>query len=352
VTGGVHREGRELIAGVLLRRDLLADDPAGRSGKLDTLLQPSRVWARPDAAHQSISAAWRCRTSRAASKAALATAASAPCWEPIDPPQLSLIRWFIPFDRIAALGRPLARLPRPKRPKEVGHEARRQVKPRQIAALLAQTDLFGVLDEETLEQLATRTRVRAVDKGQTIFVQDEPGDRMFVLAEGAVKLVVRSAQGEVVELARHWPPAAFGEVALLDGGPRSASAEALERSTLLVVTRDDLIGLLRADRQVVDAVLKSLGTMVRRADRLATDLVFLDLPSRVARRLLELAEDSAGASPRTRRVTQTELANMVGGTRQSVNLALRTLEERGCIRLVGLTIELLDPDELRRRAGW
>jgi CRP-like cAMP-binding protein len=226
------------------------------------------------------------------------------------------------------------------------------VKPRQIAALLAQTDLFGVLDEETLEQLATRTRVRAVDKGQTIFVQDEPGDRMFVLAEGAVKLVVRSAQGEVVELARHWPPAAFGEVALLDGGPRSASAEALERSTLLVVTRDDLIGLLRADRQVVDAVLKSLGTMVRRADRLATDLVFLDLPSRVARRLLELAEDSAGASPRTRRVTQTELANMVGGTRQSVNLALRTLEERGCIRLVGLTIELLDPDELRRRAGW
>jgi CRP/FNR family transcriptional regulator, cyclic AMP receptor protein len=103
---------------------------------------------------------------------------------------------------------------------------------------------------------------------------------------------------------------------------------------------------------VVDAVLKSLGTMVRRADRLATDLVFLDLPSRVARRLLELAEDSAGTSPRTRRVTQTELANMVGGTRQSVNLALRTLEERGCIRLVGLTIELLDPDELRRRAGW
>jgi CRP/FNR family transcriptional regulator, cyclic AMP receptor protein len=226
------------------------------------------------------------------------------------------------------------------------------VKPRQIAALLAQTDLFGVLDEQTLEQLAARTRVRAVDKGQTIFVQDEPGDRMFVLAEGAVKLVVRSAQGEVVELARHWPPAAFGEVALLDGGPRSASAEALERGTLLVVTRDDLIGLLRADRQVVDAVLKSLGTMVRRADRLATDLVFLDLPSRVARRLLELAEDSAGTSPRTRRVTQTELANMVGGTRQSVNLALRTLEERGCIRLVGLTIELLDPDELRRRAGW
>jgi CRP/FNR family cyclic AMP-dependent transcriptional regulator len=227
------------------------------------------------------------------------------------------------------------------------------VKPRQIAELLAGTEMFGVLDEATLERIAGRVRVRTVDKGQTIFVQEEPGDRMFVLAEGTVKLVVRSAQGEVVELARHRPPAAFGEVALLDGGPRSATAEAVDRSVLLVVTRDDLIGLLRADVQVVDAVLRSLGAMVRQADRLASDLVFLDLQGRVARRLLELAGASTdGGSPRTGRLTQTELANMVGGTRQSVNLALRALEERGCIRLVGLTIELLDPDELRRRAGW
>ena len=224
--------------------------------------------------------------------------------------------------------------------------------PRQIATLLAKTDLFGVLDEATLDRMAGRARVRAVDKGQTIFVQDEPGDRMFVLADGAVKLVVRSAQGEVVELARHVPPAAFGEVALLDGGARSATAEAVERSTLLVVTRDDLIGLLRSDTHVVDAVLRSLGAMVRHADRLATDLVFLDLQGRVARRLLELAEPGKDEGLRTGRLTQTELANMVGGSRQSVNLALRTLEERGCIRMVGLTIELLDPDELRRRAGW
>ncbi|HZD70863.1 MAG TPA: Crp/Fnr family transcriptional regulator [Actinomycetes bacterium] len=226
--------------------------------------------------------------------------------------------------------------------------------PRQIAALLAQTDLFGVLDQSTLEHVAGRALVRTVDKGQTIFVQDEPGDRMFVLAEGSVKLVVRSAQGDVVELARRGPPAAFGEVALLDGGPRSATAEAVERSVLLVVTRDDLIGLLRSDVQVVDAVLKSLGGMVRHADRLAGDLVFLDLQGRVAGRLLELAEAGKGDSERMRtgRLTQTELANMVGGSRQSVNLALHTLEERGCIRLVGLTIELLDPDELRRRAGW
>jgi CRP/FNR family cyclic AMP-dependent transcriptional regulator len=230
------------------------------------------------------------------------------------------------------------------------------VTPEQIAELLAETDLFGVLDPATLEEAASRTLVRVVEKGQTIFVQDEPGDRMFVVAEGAVKLVVRSAQGEVVELARHWRPATFGEVALLDGGTRSATAEAVEPATLVVVTRDELIHLLRSDPQVVDRVLKALGGLIRRADQQATELVFLDLPGRLARRLLELAETPGdgpeGPRPRTRRVTQTELANMVGGSRQSVNIALRSLERRGFIRLVGWSIELLDPAELRRRAGW
>src|SRR5262245_47165299 len=172
----------------------------------------------------------------------------------------------------------------------IGHEAGRQVTPEQVAELLAETDLFGVLDAAALAEVAERTRVKVVEKGQTIFVQDEPGDRLFVVAKGAVKLVVRSAQGEVVELVRHWRPAVFGEVALLDGGPRSATAEALEPTTLVVVTRDELIRLLRSDSQIVDQVLKALGGLIRRADQQAIELVFLDLPGRLARRLLELAE--------------------------------------------------------------
>ena len=229
--------------------------------------------------------------------------------------------------------------------------------PRQVADLLASTDLFGVLEARALAEVAQRTMVKVVDRGQTIFVQDEPGDRLFVIAEGAVKLVVRSAQGEVVELARHWRPAVFGEVALLDGGPRSATAEAVERTSLVVVTRDELIRLLRSTSEVVDQVLKALGGLIRHADQQAIELVFLDLPGRLASRLLELAE-APDATPsgdgrlRTRRVTQTELANMVGGSRQSVNIALRSLEKRGFVRLVGWSIELLDPAELRRRAVW
>ncbi len=224
---------------------------------------------------------------------------------------------------------------------------------RQVAAFLLSTELFGELDQATVNMLAERTLVRVADKGTTIFAQDEQGDEMFVLAEGAVKLVVRSPRGEVVELARHVPPAAFGEVALVDSGPRSATAEAIDRSTLLVITRDELLWLLRFDPGVVDAVFKSLGGIVRRADRLVADLVFLDMQGRVARRLLELADAGKreGRRLRTGRLTQTDLANMVGGSRQSVNLALRTLEQLGSIRTVGQTIELLDPDDLRRRAG-
>ena len=222
-----------------------------------------------------------------------------------------------------------------------------------VTELLGRTELFHTLDEQVRRELARATTQITFDKGQTIFVQDEWGDRMFVLASGAVKLVVRSRHGEVVELARHWTPAAvFGEVALLDGGPRSATAEAIEPSRLLGIARDQVIRLLRSDAGVVDALLRSLGELVRRANRQTTDLVFLDLQSRLARKLLELA--AARGEPSTtvldhRRFTQTELANMVGGARQTVNLALRSLERRGLIRVSEGKIEILDMDELKRR---
>ena len=223
----------------------------------------------------------------------------------------------------------------------------------QVTELLGRTELFRSLDERSRRELAAMATQTAFAKGQTIFVQDEPGDRMFVLAEGAVKLVVRSRHGEVVELARHRPPAVFGEVALLDGGPRSASAEAIEPSLLLGIARAKVIELLRSDSGVVDALLRSLGELVRRANRQTTDLVFLDLQGRVARKLLELAEapgTSGGTVLDQRAFTQTELAHMVGGVRQTVNLALRSLERRGLIRVSEGKIEILELDRLRRRA--
>ena len=222
-----------------------------------------------------------------------------------------------------------------------------------IARLLGETDVFRVLDQETLRELASNVLVRTVDKGQSICVQDDPGDRMYVVAEGVVKLVVRSPRGEVVELMRHWPGGTFGELSLLDGGPRTATAEAVERSTVIVIHRDEVLKLLRSSADVAEALLRSLAAMVRRTDRQATERVFLHLPGRVAAQLLELDEAikrDRSPKPRSHRITQTELAQMVGATRQSVNQALRTLEARGLIRMGPQGIKILDHAGLRRRA--
>jgi CRP/FNR family cyclic AMP-dependent transcriptional regulator len=210
------------------------------------------------------------------------------------------------------------------------------------AAVLARTELFSGIDEATRRRIAEHVAERVVEPGQCVFTQDEPGDRMYVLAEGAVKLFVSSRDGGIVELVRHRPPATFGEVALLDGGPRTASAEAVERSTLLVVTRPELLRLLRTEDQVAEALLRILGTIVRRTTRQVTDLVFLDLRGRVARQLLALAGDGNAWTS----VTQAELASMVSGARQTVNQALRSLESGGYIRASGRSFEILDRERL------
>jgi CRP/FNR family transcriptional regulator, cyclic AMP receptor protein len=217
------------------------------------------------------------------------------------------------------------------------------------ADVLARTELFRGIDEATRRRIAEHAAERVVERGQCVFTQDEPGDRMYVLAEGAVKLFVSSRNGGIVELVRHRPPATFGEVALLDGGPRSASAEATERSTLLVVTRAELLRLLRTEDQVAEGLLRTLGTIVRRTTRQVTDLAFLDVQGRVARQLLVLAGDAHGTT-RTRQVSQAELASMVSGARQTVNQALRSLEARGYIKTDGRCFEILDRERLERLA--
>jgi len=219
-----------------------------------------------------------------------------------------------------------------------------------VAMVLSKTELFAALDTQVSSELAERACVRAYRKDEVIFNQDqEDGKHLFVVAEGSVRLLIRSPQGDVVELARCWPPDVFGELALLDGGARSASAEAAENTTLIAVTRDELLRFMRSHEAVLDALLRSLGKLVRRANQQSTDLVFLNLPARVAKKLLELAPASRVA-PR-RKVSQADLAQMVGGARQTVNQVLQTFQGRGWIRVSHRAIEVLDADELRREAN-
>jgi CRP/FNR family cyclic AMP-dependent transcriptional regulator len=216
------------------------------------------------------------------------------------------------------------------------------------ASLLGRVEPFRVMDERARLAMVDQAGFRVVDKGQMVFWQGEEGDAMFVLLDGAVKLIVRSRDGEVMELHRHDAPATFGELAVLDGAPRSASAEAVERATLLVVTRRQLLHLLRDDEQVAEALLRTLGEIVRRTTQQVSDLAFLDLQGRVAAKLLDLVEPAQG---RTRPITQVELARMVGGARQTVNQVLRSLQSRGIILAEGRRFLILDAEKLRRLAG-
>jgi CRP/FNR family transcriptional regulator, cyclic AMP receptor protein len=226
---------------------------------------------------------------------------------------------------------------------------------RQRVALLRETELFERLEEDALRGLADRAVQRVFERGQAIFVQDEYGDRLYVIVDGVVKLLVQSSTGESIELVRHTRPAVLGELAVLDSGPRSATAEAADRTTLLSLSRDELFEVLRSEPQVVEAMLRRLAGIVRRTTQDLAALAFLDLEGRVARRILVLSKapeptPADGAAGRSRRITQAEIAQMVSATRQAVNRALRSLERRGYIALTDGSIKIRDQSGLRRRA--
>ena len=149
------------------------------------------------------------------------------------------------------------------------------------------------------------------------------------------------------------PPETFGELAAIDGRPRSASAEALEPATVLVLDRDVLLGMLAHHPELMQGILSSMSAVIRRLTGQTADLVFLDLPGRVAKLLMTLA-DRGGPEPGAvvdLKMTQSELGGMVGASRQAVNHALHEFERRGYLELQGKKVVLKRPDALRRRAG-
>jgi len=147
----------------------------------------------------------------------------------------------------------------------------------------------------------------------------------------------------------------LGELSVIDQGPRSASAVAVQSTTALVINRSALLVAMHQSPALLDALLHTLGAMVRRLTEQATDLVFLDLGGRIAKLLVQRAERQSDDPSRRLAVdlqlTQTELAQMVGASRPAVNRVLQGLVGRGVIRVDGRTIEIVDAPALRRRAG-
>ena len=222
------------------------------------------------------------------------------------------------------------------------------MKAARAAELLGATELFSSFAPETLARLGERALERRYKRGQLIFSQGDSGDALLVVTEGLVKVFVTSDEGDEMVLITLRPPDSFGELALIDGGPRSASAQALEPTSALAVTRDDVRALIREHPQLADSLLASLGALVRRLTEQAADLVFLDLHGRVAKLLVQLAREG---NVLDLNLTQSDLAAMVGGSRQSVNQILQAFQRRGYLDLEGRRITLKRLDALSRRSG-
>jgi CRP-like cAMP-binding protein len=215
---------------------------------------------------------------------------------------------------------------------------------------LAEVALFAALEPGLRARVAAATTTRRYRRGQILFLEDEPGDFLLVLQRGAVSVFRTAASGERAVLTVVRPPEVLGEVALLDGAPRSASVEAIEDTVALALSRSGFLDLVHSQPALLEAVLRSFGALVRRLTDQTADHVFLDLPGRVAKTLVRLAGDDRPV-PITVELNQTQLAEMVGGSRQSVNQALGSFAGRGWLHTEGRRVVITDLGALRRRSG-
>ena len=201
----------------------------------------------------------------------------------------------------------------------------------ELTRILRGTDLFGSVPAEDLEAIAAASRLRVFRRGQIVFTAGDPGDTVIVVISGRVKMVIRSADGGELTLAVIPPGGVFGELVAADGGPRSADAETLEECRLLLIPREMIQDICARVPAAAQALMSSIASTLRRLTGATSDLVFLDLPRRVAKVLLSQPRDEDGII--RLKMSQEQLAHQAAGTRQSVNAALRGFERRGWIEV-------------------
>jgi CRP/FNR family cyclic AMP-dependent transcriptional regulator len=211
---------------------------------------------------------------------------------------------------------------------------------------LAAADLFSALEPDLLQVLADRAEARTWPAGALVLEQGAPGGSLVVLRSGACTVYRRPGQRDRAALVHLRAPAVLGEVTLLDGSPRTATVEATEDADGVELRREDLLVVLRQSPALLDALLVQLGTLVRRLSDQAAEHVLLDLGGRVARTLVALAGETGHVH-----LTQSRIAELAGGSRQSLNIVLRTFARRGLVQVDGRAVVVLDRDGLRRRAG-
>jgi CRP/FNR family transcriptional regulator len=224
-----------------------------------------------------------------------------------------------------------------------------------VEHVLAQAPLFAALDADASEALKSATRTRRFRRGDIVFAEGEAGDALYVVIDGKVKIFRTSPDGRENMLAVLGPGEMFGELSLFDPGPRTATVAAITDCALASLAHEALRPWLAGRPELGVQLLQALAQRLRRTNEAMADLVFSDVPGRVAKTLLDLADRFGTPAPEggvrvTHDLTQEELAQLVGASRETVNKALSEFASRGWIRLDGRAVLLIDQERLAHRA--
>ncbi len=220
--------------------------------------------------------------------------------------------------------------------------------------VLRRAGLFQGVAPEDVEALGNQFEVIEAPRGSTLFHEGEPGDSLYIVLEGKVKLGRRSSDGRENLVAVMGPADQFGELSLFDPGPRTATATVVTDARLAVLPKQALQQWVHERPQIAIQLLHVIARRLRRTNTMLADLIFVDVPGRVAKQLLQLAQKfgsvDGGQLRVTHDLTQEELAQLVGASRETVNKALADFASRGWLRLEGKSVVILDRERLARRA--
>ncbi len=223
-------------------------------------------------------------------------------------------------------------------------------------AFLQQTALFADINTTQLQAIAQHIIPRTFKQGEIIFHEGDPGRFLYLVQSGQVRIFINGLDGSETSVILFGKPGdIFGELAVIDGLTRSASAVALGETVLYTMSRDSFRQQMRHCPQLALNFMKVLSQRVRYNTKQMDSFATLDVPKRLARKLLELAQDYGRAANTGVQIdmtlTQTNLASLIGATRESTNKCLREFRKQGWISLENGQISILDPDALRAQVS-
>ncbi len=215
--------------------------------------------------------------------------------------------------------------------------------------------LFQGLDDEDIEQLERSLVKRKFRAGQMIFHMGDEGGNLYIINKGKAKVTIPSESGDDLILDILTPGEIMGEISLIDGMPRSASVQAIEDTEVLCLYREDFLNLLKSRFNIVLHILKVLAQRLRNTDMMLAESHFLNITGRLAKKLMDLAHSFGIEEEKTIRlsvrVTQRDLASMIGATRESVNKTMKIFKEEGIIGWHKGYIRIIDKEKLISYAG-